>query len=512
MRETRSELKKLHFDRFDLTDMALLGARIRECAEGMAGIESAAQAVVKFIDSVARMPDSFEPGLALTRLYLTQRFSKLDAEQREFASRLAGVELSDNTPCLVLVGSYGCKPEWCDPRKSAGHIAIPMLSLKSVEGLPMIWRLFQQLGVNVDALLKNELRREPRARRLGLDVFHIERALGSDWVPAQDFVQKHGVESCLAIGSVLPDGEVVTLLMFSKVRISGEVADQFRPLSLSIELALLPYLGLSQLAELEATVFSLRRLLQVKDSIVADRVAKLEEARVQAETQTKLREELLRNVRHELRTPMNGVLGMLEMLQQSDTIGDDDRRLASIALGSASGFLHMVENMIDYSDLATRRRQARLHSFDLSLLLEGLLEPMRSQGPALSWELRIAKECPRQIHGDEEALAGVLKQLLENAMKFTHSGRVEVAARMGTGGTALMLDVSDTGVGIAPDRKAFLFEPFRQADGSTRRRYGGTGLGLAIATELVDQMHGQIEVESELGRGSRFRVTVPLLS
>jgi signal transduction histidine kinase len=500
---------RIPLDSIDLKDMALLGEGVRSCAEGAASMEEAAQRVVEKLDALIGKPDGDGAGLVLSRLYVTRRFGRLDRERAEFAQRLAGVELGEFTPCLTLMGTYGREAEWCEARRSLGHMAIPLLSLESVEGLPMVWRLLHQMGVDIGALLRNELRMD------GLDVFHIEKAEGSRWIPAQEFVKAHGVESALAVGAVLPDGELMVLLLFTRVRVNSDLARILRPLSLSAELALLPSVEMEEAVRQEAKIVAYQRLLSLKDAIVADRVGalrdamrELELASGRAEEQTKLRDELLRNVRHELRTPMNGVFGMLEMLKHSATLSVEDRRFVDIAWGAAGGLMHVLENLVEYSDLVTKRREATKRPVDLRRLLESMMQPMREQGQALEWKLGVSEDCPDRIVADEDGLRGVMQQLLENALKFTHQGRVEVEA--GIQRNLLVLVVKDTGIGVAEEEMPRLFEPFVQVDGSNRRRYGGTGMGLAIVAKLVERMEGSVCIESEVGKGSSFMVSVPL--
>jgi hypothetical protein len=259
----------VQLDSFDIQSMTALEQAIRECAEGLTDLGEAAQKISATMDEMIRMPGTDAPGLALSRLYITRRFGQLDKQQADFALNLAGCNLEAKTACLVLAGSSGRKQEWCEPRQSRGHLAIPLLSVETVESLPMVHRLFEQLGVDVEALLMRQLILAVKLRKEGLGVFHVEEASRSPWVPGQEFVCSQGVKSCIANGGVLPDGEVFTLLLFSKAPISEKAAIAFRPLALSIEIALLPYLGFHKESEAESTILAFRRLLAMKDSFVA---------------------------------------------------------------------------------------------------------------------------------------------------------------------------------------------------------------------------------------------------
>ncbi|MCX6611393.1 MAG: hypothetical protein NTW74_11150, partial [Acidobacteria bacterium] len=273
---------RFELDSFDIAAMALLGPAVRNCAQGLSGANEAAQRIVQLLDEVMKMPGSDEAALALARIYLTKTYGKLDATEAAFARNLAGCELHSDTVCLTLAGSAGRHENWCDPKKSRGHLAIPLLSVEEVLALPMVWRLFEQLGIDVEFLLSRKLVENSKLRESGLDVFHIEKAEGSRWVPGQDFVRDEAVQSCFAIGGVLPDGEVFSLLLFSKVAIDSKAATALRPLALNIEIALLPYLGFGRADEAEAKALAFGKLLTLKDSIVVRHVAALLEAREQA--------------------------------------------------------------------------------------------------------------------------------------------------------------------------------------------------------------------------------------
>jgi len=348
-----------------------------------------------------------------------------------------------------------------------------------------------------------------------IDVFHVEKAEESRWIPAQDFVKADGVASALAMGMVLPDGEVMVLELYTRVGVNRMLARILGALSLSVELAMLPFVEVEELQRQEARIAAYQKLLALKDVFVEDRVAalrtamtELERAKGRAEEQAQLRDELLKNLRHELRTPMNGVIGMLEMLKFSTSMSAEDRRFVDVAWGAARGLLHVLENLVEYSDLVTKERESRQTKLDLRRLLESVMSPIREQGKALRWRLDVSEDCPARIIADEDGLIGVMRQLLDNALKFTHEGEVSVEADVQR--NRLVLVASDTGIGVEEKELPRLLEPFVQVDGSNRRRYGGTGMGLAIVARLVDRMRGSVCIESEPGKGSSIKVSVPL--
>ncbi len=221
--------------------------------------------------------------------------------------------------------------------------------------------------------------------------------------------------------------------------------------------------------------------------------------------------EFLATMSHEIRTPLNGIMGMLDLLIDSPDDGRNGARLV-IARRSADALLQLLTNILDYSRLDAGRAEIDNVEFDLPLLLHEVAdlvgETARSKGIALD-EVDVAADVPRRCLGDRGRIRQLLFNLASNAVKFTAAGQVRLRATMtDTGQTRLA--VEDTGIGIAPEHLAHIFEPFAQADSSMTRRFGGTGLGLAIVNMLAQAMGGRAGVESQLGAGSVFWVDLNL--
>ena len=242
----------------------------------------------------------------------------------------------------------------------------------------------------------------------------------------------------------------------------------------------------------------------------------LARAREEVERALQARQQFLANMSHEIRTPVGGVLGMVELLL-ADEEDPERREMLTMARASARSLLDLLGDILEFSRIEAGGIELEEIEFDPLELIEGALAtvaPMAGgKGIALGLDLD-PLDLPL-LRGDSGRLRQVLVNLLGNAVKFTEEGEVvlRVRGREGKGEDGPVyettFEVIDTGIGIDPARVEAIFEPFRQEEASTRRRFGGTGLGLAISREIARAMGGDIEVESRPGEGSTFRVTIP---
>jgi signal transduction histidine kinase/DNA-binding response OmpR family regulator len=261
------------------------------------------------------------------------------------------------------------------------------------------------------------------------------------------------------------------------------------------------------------TFWRRRRRAELRARELADLNARLQEAKDVAESASRSKSDFLANMSHEIRTPMNGVLGMTSLLLETG-LTSEQHECADAIKRSAEALLRVINDVLDFSKIEAGRMAVEPLPFDLRAAVEDAVELLaeRAEAKRLDLVLRWTPGTPREVVGDAGRLRQVLVNLLGNAVKFTERGLVQLTVR-GAGALGdraqITFAVEDSGVGIAPDQLTSVFEKFTQGDNSTTRRYGGTGLGLAISRQLAELMGGSLSVESAVGRGSTFLLSLP---
>lgn len=377
-------------------------------------------------------------------------------------------------------------------------LSLDLLSISGFDGyfkrLNPYWR--RTLGYTVEELLAKPMiefvhpddREETvavyRGLASGIDVINFENR----------FICKDGTTRVFLWSATVLEGTQVIYAVAHDITERKKTEQTIKKLNESLE---------QRVTELAAVNQELHSLTQ-----------KLEVAYGQAIEASNLKSQFVANISHEIRSPLSGVIGMSELMLQTD-LSSDQRQLASTIHESANSLLTIINDILDFSKMEAGKLELEVIEFTPLALVEGTAELVKLQArdKGLSLMTYVDPKIPSWLLGDPVRLKQVLLNLVDNAIKFTESGEVVVRAVLtdeDEGDVTVSFSVTDTGIGLSADGRAKLFRPFVQADGSTTRKYGGTGLGLSISKHLIDLMEGEIGVESGEGKGSAFWFTVTL--
>lgn len=291
---------------------------------------------------------------------------------------------------------------------------------------------------------------------------------------------------------------------------------KLEPIQVSRTADEIEYLGESFNRMIEALVASKEEIRQHQELLeerIRQRTEALEKATQRALAASNAKSEFLANISHELRTPMNGLLGMVDIVLES-RLTPEQREQLETARRCAYSLLALLNDILDLSKIEAGKMILEQIPFDVRAVILDCVKAQSANASSkgISLVTELDERIPAQIVGDPLRFRQIVANLVSNAVKFTERGRVQVILDPVAygGGPGLRLRVADTGTGISTEKLSAIFEKFTQADGSVSRKYGGTGLGLAITRRLVEIHLGEITVESELGKGSTFTVLLPM--
>ena len=267
-----------------------------------------------------------------------------------------------------------------------------------------------------------------------------------------------------------------------------------------------------QLAEQAQTLAEQRDAMDRKNIQLNQAQVELEDRAEELQRSSKYKSEFLANMSHELRTPLNSSLILAKLLAENpqDNLSAEQVKFAESIYSAGNDLLNLINDILDISKVEAGKLEVRPENSSVTRLVDGLrgmFEPLAADRK-LGFQVEIQPGAPIMLYTDRQRLEQILKNLLSNAVKFTEQGQVSLSVSSASEG-GIAFTVRDSGIGIAPDQQESIFEAFRQADGTTNRRYGGTGLGLSISRDLAALLGGYISVTSEPGKGSVFTLVLP---
>lgn len=368
---------------------------------------------------------------------------------------------------------------------------------------------------------------------LGQRLLAANLAIGSYWAVMVMAMSTVGVGGntwawllCLPAIATLVGGRLVgvawavicgaTLWAFAWLQYTG-YEFEFGPETVGVAPITLAFEATLVLLMLTAAIFVFRTGQQNAENRLSSTVGQLEKEvhdRTLAEEEARRSEHakatFLAAMSHELRTPLNGVIGASQLLQRDGGLSEKKQELVNVVLRSSETLLELVNNVLDLSRLDSDSIELEDIPVDLRDLLSTTVAPLRFQAreKGINFSVVVEDDIPPWVKGDPTRLRQIILNLVGNAVKFTNSG--EIAIVMDTALERIRLKITDSGIGIASEAQASLFEPYVQASAATQRQFGGSGLGLTIVKRLVTAMKGKIVVDSVPGRGSIFTVFLPL--
>ncbi|MEV5499239.1 HAMP domain-containing protein [Nonomuraea fuscirosea] len=424
---------------------------------------------------------------------------------------------------LILIGGYGVRPDR-GPRQRFG-IGEGIVGQAAAEGRHIVLDDVPPQFITIDSGLS----RSTPAQIVVLPILFENRVLGvlelASFTPFGevhlDFLTQLVETIGVTMNTIIANSRTEDLLTESQ-RLTRELQERSDELQRQQE-----ELRRSN-AELEdkaALLAKQNRAIEIQNFQIEQARRTLEERAEQLAVSSRYKSEFLANMSHELRTPLNSLLVLAKLLTENaeGNLTSQQVEFARTIHSAGSALLQLINDMLDLSKVEAGRMD--IHPIQVSLpkmvdLLEAAFAPL-AQDKGLSFSVDVDSDVPHELRADEQRLQQVLRNLLSNAVKFTPRGEVKLRITKPPAGVEfdddtlheaddlMAFQVIDTGIGIAPDKRDVIFEAFRQADGTTSRKYGGTGLGLAICRDIARLLGGEIHVDSELGKGSTFTLYLP---
>lgn len=528
--------------KFTLEDMTRCGDALQQFGLKARNLEELANLMVHYFYDTLTDKQTGERSCVLVRFFMTYPYASLDPELRQLANEiLVGQPVRQGMTCLIQLATVGIRPEWNLTKLSKEHRVIPLVSEHTVEQIPMISQMIYQLGIDISNVLNPGPELIVELGSKVFNIFHVPDALGSPYIPAQDkFVIPFGITSVLGFGSILPTGNLLSLIIFSRTGIPRETANMFKNVALHVRLAVLPFVTekifvsdktkIKEEERLRSLIATQINLLDVykKTAVeqskhleslylnlekkVEERTKELRQVNIALEKANRLKSEFLATMSHELRTPLNAIIGFAEVLRDEviGPLNGDQKGCLDDIHSSGQHLLSMINNILDFTKIEAGKFELKYEEFSLETVIAEVLHAISefSDKKGISIHTHIHANIPHLV-ADKIKFKQIMFNLLSNAVKFTaKNGTITINVKLVA--QYVQIGVSDTGIGIKSEDIDKLFKPFFQLDSSYSRRYEGTGLGLVLTKHLVELHGGKIWVESDYGKGSTFTFTLPV--
>lgn len=272
-----------------------------------------------------------------------------------------------------------------------------------------------------------------------------------------------------------------------------------------------PHIRLPELVK----IYEYNKRMTEMNNMLKDTKLNLEKAKLKSEEANGAKSEFLSNMAHELRTPMNGILGASQLMLGQQDLKDETKELGQMIQHSARSLLTIINDILDFSKIEAGKLDLEFLSFDLHRNIKDVFDLLKQQAEqkGLIFEYEYPNDAPKYLIGDPTRIRQILINLIGNSLKFTEKGFVKLVVefdQLKDGDYLVKMSVIDSGIGMTQDQVDNIFGRFSQAEKGTARRFGGTGLGTSICKQLTELMKGKISVTSEVGKGSEFSVRIPM--